>query len=646
MAFKPFEYPECVKYKNAIQHSYWLVSEWNFISDKHDFKVVLDDKNRNAIKNTMLAISQVEVAVKKFWAKLGNRFPKAEFEQVGAVFSESECFDDQTEVLTKNGWSKFPDLLDNDLVAQYDKNTNQITFSKPLKKIVRKYQGKMHHYFSDGTDLMVTPNHEILIKHPSHDKYTKKRSCEGKWGRNYRYPTSGYAVCENPYLFGDIDRLLVAIQADGSFYGTTPSGKGRRDVCFLLKKERKINRLSEILNRLKIQFKITNKEDGGKVFNFHLPDYLVVDIFKVKSFDYIDITRVDSEFGKKFLSELCEWDSTHYNNSGLGFMYYNTNESAINKVQAIAALSGYSTNKGINRTAEEIKNSLTPKGFIRKSAKTCYNLGLIPSDMATYPYRTEIMYDGMVYCLTMPSGCLVTRRGKRVAISGNCRHADAYSHLLDVLELNNDFDKLFSLPVIKDRISYLSDTLLNIDYCTHEEYILNLALFSIFVENVSLFSQFLIIKSFNKYQNILKDIENVVQSTQKEEICHAMFGVYLINTIKEQNLSWFNDSFKNKIYSACDKALESELNLIDWIFEKGEIEILPTNQIKEFIKNRFNESLQLINLDPIYKIDKELVSKSKWFDDEIYSQVNVDFFYKKPVTYSKKVQPITAGDLF
>jgi ribonucleoside-diphosphate reductase beta chain len=83
VAFKPFEYPDIMAYKDAINHSYWLVSEWNFLSDIHDFNVKLNDVERHAIKNAMLAISQIEVSVKKFWTKLGDRFPKAEFEQVG-----------------------------------------------------------------------------------------------------------------------------------------------------------------------------------------------------------------------------------------------------------------------------------------------------------------------------------------------------------------------------------------------------------------------------------------------------------------------------------------------------------------------------------------------------------------------------------
>ena len=88
VAFKPFEYPEVLEYKNAINHSYWLVSEWNFLGDVQDFSVKLNDTERSVLKNAMLAISQIEISVKKFWTKLGDRFPKAEFEQVGVTFGE------------------------------------------------------------------------------------------------------------------------------------------------------------------------------------------------------------------------------------------------------------------------------------------------------------------------------------------------------------------------------------------------------------------------------------------------------------------------------------------------------------------------------------------------------------------------------
>ena len=87
---KPYEYPELYEYVPAIRHSYWIHSEFNFTSDIQDFKTRLSDIERCAIKNTLLAISQIEVAVKSFWGDIYHKIPKPEVGSVGATFAESE----------------------------------------------------------------------------------------------------------------------------------------------------------------------------------------------------------------------------------------------------------------------------------------------------------------------------------------------------------------------------------------------------------------------------------------------------------------------------------------------------------------------------------------------------------------------------
>ena len=82
MTLKPFEYPELYEYVPAIRHSYWIHTEFNFTSDIQDFKTHLSTSEKNAIKNAMLAISQIEVAVKNFWGDIYHKIPKPE---VGAV---------------------------------------------------------------------------------------------------------------------------------------------------------------------------------------------------------------------------------------------------------------------------------------------------------------------------------------------------------------------------------------------------------------------------------------------------------------------------------------------------------------------------------------------------------------------------------
>jgi ribonucleoside-diphosphate reductase beta chain len=226
------------------------------------------------------------------------------------------------------------------------------------------------------------------------------------------------------------------------------------------------------------------------------------------------------------------------------------------------------------------------------------------------------------------------------------RHSDAYSHLLEVLGMNNEFDQLLQNSVIQGRVDYLTKYLKGASDNSDENYTLTLTLFSIFIENVSLFSQFLVIKSFNKYMNCLKDIDNVVQATQKEEQIHALLGVYLIKTIQKEFPDWFNEDFYNKLYRACKKAYEAEAKIIDWIFEAGELSFLSKENVKEYIKQRFNESVEMVGGKKVFDVDSDKLSELKWFEDEIHAEVNTDFFHKKPVTYSKFSKSYTAEDLF
>jgi ribonucleoside-diphosphate reductase beta chain len=226
------------------------------------------------------------------------------------------------------------------------------------------------------------------------------------------------------------------------------------------------------------------------------------------------------------------------------------------------------------------------------------------------------------------------------------RHADAYSHLLEILGLNREFELLKKKPVIMKRVRYLETALTNSKSEDVREYSESVLLFSLFIEHVSLFSQFLIIMAFNKYKNMLKGVSNVVEATSKEEQIHGDFGIDLIRIIKAENPDWFDVDYQNRIQDLCRKAFEAESGIIDWIFEKGELDFLPKNQIKEFIKDRFNRSLDSIGVEKVFETDDALLTETEWFNDEIIGTKHGDFFVKRSINYSKRTKSITGDDLF
>lgn len=226
------------------------------------------------------------------------------------------------------------------------------------------------------------------------------------------------------------------------------------------------------------------------------------------------------------------------------------------------------------------------------------------------------------------------------------RHADAYSKLLTILGLQEEFTHVIEVPAIKDRIKYLSKYLDGTRSKDDKMYTKSVLLFSLFIEHVSLFSQFLIMMSFNKEKNIFKGISNVVEATSKEEDIHGNFGVEIINIIKQEHPEWFDEEFEQLIYSACNKAYKAECKVLDWIFEDAELEFLSKETIQHFIMKRFNNSLTKIGMKELFKPDLNLLEKTMWFDVEITSTKEGDFFNKKQIDYNKKSKSITEDDLF
>lgn len=226
------------------------------------------------------------------------------------------------------------------------------------------------------------------------------------------------------------------------------------------------------------------------------------------------------------------------------------------------------------------------------------------------------------------------------------RHKDAYARLLRILGLEKEFETVVDVPAISNRIKYLTKYLDGTKSKDDKMYTKSVLLFSLFIEHVSLFSQFLIMMSFNKHKNVLKGISNVVEATSKEEDIHGNFGAEIINIIKSENPDWFDDDFKDLISSACIKAYKAECGVLDWILESGELEFLSKETIQEFIKNRFNNSLKKIGYEPVFEINQEIINQTKWFDVEITATKEGDFFYKKQIDYNKKSKSITEHDLF
>lgn len=226
------------------------------------------------------------------------------------------------------------------------------------------------------------------------------------------------------------------------------------------------------------------------------------------------------------------------------------------------------------------------------------------------------------------------------------RHTDAYAHLLELLGLNYEFTRINEIPVLRDRVAYLSKSNELAKTEENRQYASAVILFSLFIEHVSLFSQFLIMMSFNKHRNLFKGISNAVEATSKEEQIHGMFGIDVVNIIKDEHPEWFDKAMEAQLIAACEEAYEAEARVIDWIYEAGELDFLPSSNVKEFVKHRLNNSLASIGLPRIFEVSEALLEETDWFDNEVIATKHVDFFQKRSINYNKRSASVTSADLF
>ena len=226
------------------------------------------------------------------------------------------------------------------------------------------------------------------------------------------------------------------------------------------------------------------------------------------------------------------------------------------------------------------------------------------------------------------------------------RHKDAYSFLLEKLGLNAEFETIQSIPEIMRRIEYLEEFQKN-KATDRKGFIASLILFSLFVEHISLFGQFLILMSFNKEKNLFKGLSNIVEATSKEEEIHGKFGIALYQIIKKENPELFTDDFHQELLNLTLKAQKAEIGILDWIYEKGDLNFIPKEYVKNYINNRFNNSLRTLGFEEVpFEIDADMLQNTKWFDIEVISTKETDFFNKREISYSKRLQDFSKDSLF
>lgn len=401
------------------------------------------------------------------------------------AIDEHDCFSEDNQVLTETGWKYFKDLTFLDKVAQYTED-NLIEFVTPSKIISKDYEGDMYTFSNSKYDQCVTPTHRIIYNKINKDGSRTHSEALAKdfiMGCDRSFYISGYkkGIVADLSL---IEKLAIAFQADGSYADKPIINKGQftncRPIKFGFSKQRKIERFEQILQQLGFEYKknittkINPKYPNRKPHTyFYIKVPMIYEKYLTKDFSWIDFNSISSDYCKAFLKELIHWDGHLAKPGDYSHLYYsNTNKKAVDTVQILATLSGYSNTLTVQKDERSKTFSDVYRLFMIENTLT-RNVGHNTNKKIT-------TYKGKVYCCTVPSGMLVTRRNDKVVISGNC-HAAVGDYVIRHL-IKNDPRAIETMNRKETEIKNLLKEFIQVEYTFNKKIFKNRKILGLNVE--------------------------------------------------------------------------------------------------------------------------------------------------------------------
>lgn len=389
-----------------------------------------------------------------------------------------QCFDEETEVLTRRGWVKWPDVrYDDELFTKNKGEGGDAWYTRPSQFIKYKYTGDLYGYEGKHVDWLVTPDHNLwghpcfCSKNKPHRKlrtftaesaYGKDGSCEA-FGHVYQGSIPASTVLE--FLGKDVGatrkttdiRMTLADYCE--FMGwwlsegsTIVEADGR--IRVIISQSKKVNpenfaQIEALLHRI-----------GVPTYNYRrVANYENNHPIAVLGQDKVgDITGV--RFNSRPLGEHLRQFGSHAWEKRIPDIIFEAPLWC-----RLAFLDAYIKGDGCQRLSEKVnKNGTTCKStswYIGTSSKqmiedlqrllvisgfggwvlngpkagTLYykhdhycitvtkniqEVSYYKKPAKQYKGHYKCPYDGYVYCATMPTGLLYVRRNGKAMWSGNC----------------------------------------------------------------------------------------------------------------------------------------------------------------------------------------------------------------------------------
>lgn len=363
--------------------------------------------------------------------------------EIDYLAGNHECFSDDTEILTDQGWLHYSDVNEDIKIATFNKNTLEIEYQNYLNRQEYNYIGNMYSIVNSSIDLLITPNHRVYwasSKKENKFKMSKIENIELNNSRKVQY-VSGVNNKNDYNISDEMIKLIAWIITDGS------TDLKNKTIKIYQRKE-KVFLITEILNNLKIpytlhsRFRNITEICGTKLIN-ETKEQCTIYINKLNSYEiykFIDSKYVlpnwTYELSNRqvdiFINSMVDGDGSRKKDCKSCMMLYGIKD-VLDQVQHLLVLNGYRTSIYTYRNNQ-------------------YRLNIVKTNFSHLDrikkYVNVINYSGKVWDFTVPNDTLVVRRNGKISITGNCRLEKYINN--KAVSLNNlrRADELSGNPII------------------------------------------------------------------------------------------------------------------------------------------------------------------------------------------------------
>lgn len=322
------------------------------------------------------------------------------------------CFDEETEILTEDGWLRFCGW-NGERVATMAKD-GSLEYQAPTEQHGYHYRGDMVHVQTGTIDLVVTPNHRLLVKTRPELPW-KFEAAALSLERGHRWFPISTDGLQRGGTGWSLDGIRFSPEDSAAFLGWYLSEgcvyrrKDRNEVQIIISQFKSAEKIAEIKALLEAMYRrsfIHKKRGQFIVYDRELAEWLSSHCGEgSRSHKLPDIHEMTLEQKRILLSTMEKGDGNLMHNT---HRYTTISKELADGVQQLAIELGY-TSRITKEKPWGVGTSDVYRVYYRAACDT-------QALRRHYSYRH---YDGVVWCFTTPNGTLVVRRNGRVAITGN-----------------------------------------------------------------------------------------------------------------------------------------------------------------------------------------------------------------------------------